>query len=140
MCGRQSFAALRPQSSGQLANITAGVKTKPASYAAAQWGVQNRSHGRLRRRAHDPRAEAEAVHTVSMYLRFSSVPDVRAGDDVLRVDHLRGPFLFRILSRVSKIGPLLVGRPSVVLREVEHDAFCGRSGAGRGPYFSFKYG
>ena len=75
-----------------------------------------------------------------MYLRLGSVAHVRAGHDVLRVDHLRGPLLLYLFTGVSKIGPLLVGRPSVVLREVEHDAFCGRSGAGRGPYFSFKYG
>ena len=57
-----------------------------------------------------------------MYLWFSSVAHVRAGDDVLRVDHLRGPLLFRILSRVSKIGPLLVSRPSIMLCEVVDDA------------------
>ena len=66
-----------------------------------------------------------------MYLWFSSVAHVRAGDDVLRVDHLRGPLLFRILSRVSKIGPLLVSRPSIMLCEVVDDAIRGRTGAGR---------
>ena len=75
-----------------------------------------------------------------MYLWFSSVAHVRAGDDVLRVDHLRGPLLFRILSRVSKIGPLLVSRPSVVLREVEHDAVRGRASPGRRFDLPVEYG
>ena len=76
--------------------------------------------------------------------RIPATPSTRRGSLVhvyaQRVDHLRRPLLFRILSRVSKIGPLLVGRPSVVLREVEHDALRRRPGPGRRPYFSFKYG
>ena len=115
-----------------------GQNTVPAQRATQR--STRRSHGRLRQRPHEQRAEAEAVHTTSMYLRLSSLIDVRAGDDELRVDHLRRPFLFRILSRVSKIGPLLVGRPSIVLREVEHDAVRRRPGPGRRPYIFIKYG
>ena len=99
-----------------------------------------RSHGRLRRRPHDPRGEAEAVYTVSMYLRISSVAHVRAGHDVVRVDHLRRPFFLGICTGTGQARPLLVGRPSIVLREVEHDAVRRRPGPGRRPYFSFKYG
>ena len=66
-----------------------------------------------------------------MYLRFSSVAHVRAGDDVLRVDHLRGPVLRSLRSGVGQTRPLLVSSTSAVLREVEHDAFCGRTSAGR---------
>ena len=57
-----------------------------------------------------------------MYLRLSSFIDVRAGDDELRVDHLRGPLLLGIRAGVGEARPLLVSRPSIVLREVEHDA------------------
>ena len=75
-----------------------------------------------------------------MYLRLSSLIDVRAGHDELRVDHLRGPLLFRIFTGTGQARPLLVGCAPIVLREVEHDAFCGRTSAGCGTYISFKYG
>ena len=130
-----ALAVVRPQSNAQLA-----ARRRSAKHRASPAGHAALHDGRLRRRPHESRAEAQAVHSTSMRLRFSSVAHVRAGHDELRVDHLRGPLLFRILSRVSKIGPLLVGRPSVVLREVEHDAFCGRAGPGRRPYIFIKYG
>ena len=60
-----------------------------------------------------------------MYLRFSSVAHVRAGDDVLRVDHLRGPVLRSLRTGTGQARPLFVSSTSAVLREVEHDAFCG---------------
>ena len=75
-----------------------------------------------------------------MYLRFSSLIDVRAGDDVLRVDHLRGPLLFRVLSRVSKIGPLLERGPSIMLCEVVDDAVRRWPGAGRRFDLPVEYG
>ena len=60
-----------------------------------------------------------------MYLRLSSLIDVRAGHDELRVDHLRGPVLRSLRSGVGQTRPLFVSSTSAVLREVEHDAFCG---------------
>ena len=75
-----------------------------------------------------------------MYLRFGSLIDVRAGDDELRVDHLRGPVLRALHSGVGQARPLLERGPSIMLREVEHDAVRGRTGAGRGAYILIKYG
>ena len=75
-----------------------------------------------------------------MYLRLSSVAHVRAGDDELRLHNLRGPFLRSLFTGVSKTRPLLERGPSIVLREVEHDAVRGRPGPRCGAYISFKYG
>ena len=75
-----------------------------------------------------------------MYLRFSSVAHVRAGDDVLRVDHLRGPLLFRIFPGVGETRPLLFSNSPIVLREVEHDAVRRRPGARCGTYISLEHG
>ena len=112
-------------------------RASPAGHAALH---TRRSHGRLRQRPHDQRAEAEAVHSTRRRLRLSSLIDVRAGHDVLRVDHLRGPVLRSLRSGVGQTRPLLVGRPPIVLREVEHDAVRGRASPGRGINISFKYG
>ena len=75
-----------------------------------------------------------------MYLRLSSVAHVRAGDDELRVDHLRGPVLRSLRSGVGQARPLLVSRPSAVLREVEHDAVRGRPGPRCGINISLEHG
>ena len=75
-----------------------------------------------------------------MYLRISSVAHVRAGHDELRLYYLRGPILRSLRSGTGQARPLLERGPSIVLRAVEHDAFCGRTSAGCGTYISFKYG
>ena len=75
-----------------------------------------------------------------MYLRFSRLAHVRAGDDELRVDHLRGPVLRSLRSGTREISPLLFRNSSIVLREVEHDAVRGRPGPRCGAYISFQYG
>ena len=75
-----------------------------------------------------------------MYLRLSSVPDVRAGDDVVRVDHLRGPVLRSLRSGVGQARPLLFRNSSIVLREVEHDAVRRRAGPGRRAHLPFEHG
>ena len=75
-----------------------------------------------------------------MYLRLGSLIDVRAGDDVLRLYNLRRPFLFRIRSRVSKIGPLLVSNSPIMLCEVVDDAVRRGTSTRCGTYISFKYG
>ena len=98
------------------------------------------SHGRLRINTNDPRAEAQAVDTTSMYLRFSSVAHVRAGDDVLRVDHLRGPVLRSLRAGVGQTRPLLVRGPSIMLCEVVDDAVRGGAGPRCGTDFFIKYG
>ena len=75
-----------------------------------------------------------------MYLRFGSLIDVRAGDDELRVDHLRGPLLFRIFPGTGQARPLLVGRPSIMLCEVVDDAVRRRPGPRCGINIFIKYG
>ena len=75
-----------------------------------------------------------------MYLRLGSLIDVRAGDDVLRVDHLRGPFLRYLFPGTGQARPLLFSNSPIVLREVEHDAVRGGTSSGRRAYISFKYG
>ena len=110
----------------------------PAQRATA---AQSRSHGRLRRRPHyESRAEAEAVDNPSLRLRLSSIIDVRASDDELRVDHFCRPFFLGIFPGVGQARPLLVSHSPIVLREVEHDAVRGRPGPRCGTYISFKYG
>ena len=75
-----------------------------------------------------------------MYLRLSSFIDVRAGDDELRVDHLRRPFLLGIFTGVSKIGPLLERRPSIMLCEVVDDAVRGGTSPRCGPHLPLEHG
>ena len=111
--------------------LAAGAPKHRAKPGGPPQRSTRRSHGRLRINTNEPRAKTEAVHTTGMYLRFGSLIDVRAGDDELRVDHLRGPLLFRIFPGTGQARPLLVGRPSAVLREVVDDAVRGGAGPGR---------
>ena len=65
---------------------------------------------------------------------------MRARHDVVRVDHLRGPVLFRIRPGTGQARPLLERGPSIVLREVEHDAVRGRASPRCWTYIFIKYG
>ena len=112
-------------------------RASPAGHAALH---TRRSHGRLRINTNESRPETEAVHSPSMYLRLSSVAHVRAGHDVVRVDHLRGPLLFRIFPGVGETRPLLECGPPIVLREVVDDAVRRRPGARCGTYISLEHG
>ena len=112
-------------------------RASPAGHAALH---TRRSHGRLRQRPHESRAKTEAVDDTRLRLRFSCFIDVRAGDDVLRVDYFCRPVLFRILSRVGQARPLLVSNSPIVLREVEHDAVRGGTSTRCGTYISVEHG
>ena len=120
--------------------LAAGAPKHRAKPGGPPQRSTRRSHGRLRINTNESRAEAQAVDGPSLRLRFSSFIDVRAGDDVVRVDHLRGPVLRSLRSGVGQTRPLLVGRASIVLREVEHDAVRRRAGPRCGINISFKYG
>ena len=81
--------------------LAAGAPKHRAKPGGPPQRSTRRSHGRLRINTNESRPEAEAVDNTRLRLRFSSLAHVRARDDVLRVDHLRGPVLRSLRTGVS---------------------------------------